>query len=1501
MNTKKVFLASSAELKEDREQFEIFINRKNKDWANQGIFIELVVWEDFLDAISQSRLQDEYNRAIRDCDVFVMLFWTKVGRFTDEEFDAAFQEFKATNKPLIFTYFKDAELSIARANKKDLMSLWAFQEKLDSIGHFYTVYKNTDQLTSKFNQQLDKLASYLGSREPFARGGRANLGTARSSQARTKAFTDEYLYSETGPVPFGGRDNELRVLDEWIADPHGPPRMLITAPAGRGKSALLVRWMKNLQDRGVCGADGWRLVFIPISIRTGTNRPEVFYEDLARRLSDLTAEPLENEAFRDSHGLRGAVRDQLDQLASKHELKTLIVIDGVDEALEGSFDPTVLPTPLPNNIRILLSARWQVGDESSRGWLERLGWDRSVKVAAFELDKLHAAQIAEVLIKLGAPLDVLTQQPGLVKRLAELTEGEPLLVRYYAEDLWTQSSKGARIGPTDLGLLKPGFDSYFKRWFELQERLWKDEGNRFDLVQVDAVLSVLAFALGPLPQADLLLLMEHIHGVRGLATVDRLLEPLRRWVFGGGQSHVGYVLTHPKVGEYLQRNRFPTSAVRIKQGFADWGRTHCIALNSGRINPEQASPYCLQFLPKHLTQADSRPEDFMCMVENGWRGAWEHLEGGPRGFSSAVQEAMASQLDNRSEDHLGEAWRCCLALSSIKSFGVFVPTELVFVAAEKSVISIRQAAHFAYLKTPSNESVKLLGRLARCAGVSPSLATELISSALTAAKAIAREDERSIAVAWLAADLEAEQLDEALSAAAAMSSEVDRSRLLVALAPHLSGQQLSRALASAKSIRHEDGRTKALVALAGKLTPSERSEAVTSAASVQDEVCRSTALVALAPHLDLRLRNEVIKAALSDAKVINNDHDRSRVVAVLAPHLTSSQLDELLNDIEEELLNAIGAGGRKKSSKTMAALLPCLVPAQKNKILRKVLAPAIGIAGELDRLEALAEIAIHLDADQLTEAYIATQRLPYTPNLSQVLEKLAARLAVERPDEALVISKAIRNESERSKVLITLAPHLGPNQFGKALQMAAEIANEGCRSEIIIALAPVLTSEFLNQSVMAAKKIRREPSRSLALAVLAPYLERQEGEAVLRKAFASAKSIDDKTTVLILNAAAPRLTPELLGLALSNAKEINNEYDRSLALAELTQYLGPQQRSEALREALLAAKAIRDQGNRSQVLTTLATNLSPEQLDEALLMSTAINDEASRSIALGTLGAYLDQDQNCEVFNEAFILANSGSEDDGSNALASLASNLTAEQVGEVIDRAKRFRSERNLARVLVALAPRLSQQQMSDTLVAIKSINHEYYRSDILAALAPHLGPSQVSEALAIANSNFRALAALIPCLSPAQLIDLLTAAKTINDEADRARALTALASRLPEEQLEQALDAAKCISDKVYRSMAVSAFSNRLVFSEAKTQAPGQFYFDRDGGQTDEYVVRDLSIRHNVKDLIQLIRAAQSDSRQAALSTLQTTVGATMKIGGQKAVFTICNAIIDVGRWYP
>ncbi len=155
--TVKIFLASSEELRGDRDAFDLYFRRQNDQLRKQGLYLEIIRWESFLDAMSESRLQDEYDEAVRVCDIFVSLFMTKTGKYTEEEIDVAHQTFQQTGRPLIYTFFKEAQVSTSAARRNDLLSLWNFQEKLGRLGHFYTQYKSTEDLQLKFRDQLVKL------------------------------------------------------------------------------------------------------------------------------------------------------------------------------------------------------------------------------------------------------------------------------------------------------------------------------------------------------------------------------------------------------------------------------------------------------------------------------------------------------------------------------------------------------------------------------------------------------------------------------------------------------------------------------------------------------------------------------------------------------------------------------------------------------------------------------------------------------------------------------------------------------------------------------------------------------------------------------------------------------------------------------------------------------------------------------------------------------------------------------------------------------------------------------------------------------------------------------------------------------------------------------------------------------------------------------------------------------------------------------------------------
>ncbi|MDR2651706.1 MAG: carboxypeptidase-like regulatory domain-containing protein, partial [Prevotellaceae bacterium] len=115
------------------------------------ILFEHKTWKDFRSAISVTRLQDEYNQYICDCDIVVFLFHTRIGQYTLEEFEVAHKQFLNSKgkKPLIYVFFKNSD------NIHPDIS--AFKQKNINLGHFYDTYFSNEELLLKFERQLQIL------------------------------------------------------------------------------------------------------------------------------------------------------------------------------------------------------------------------------------------------------------------------------------------------------------------------------------------------------------------------------------------------------------------------------------------------------------------------------------------------------------------------------------------------------------------------------------------------------------------------------------------------------------------------------------------------------------------------------------------------------------------------------------------------------------------------------------------------------------------------------------------------------------------------------------------------------------------------------------------------------------------------------------------------------------------------------------------------------------------------------------------------------------------------------------------------------------------------------------------------------------------------------------------------------------------------------------------------------------------------------------------------
>ena len=152
----KLFLASSNELLAEREKIEQELNRKNNMLRKRGFHIELRIWEDRIHVGKSLRSQDDYNLEIQECNLFAMMFYSKVGKYTLEEFELAQSLFGDKGLPRICVFQKDVD--IPRNQKRaDSESRFAFIEQMSNIGHFPVLFQNADQLINQLEDAIDKL------------------------------------------------------------------------------------------------------------------------------------------------------------------------------------------------------------------------------------------------------------------------------------------------------------------------------------------------------------------------------------------------------------------------------------------------------------------------------------------------------------------------------------------------------------------------------------------------------------------------------------------------------------------------------------------------------------------------------------------------------------------------------------------------------------------------------------------------------------------------------------------------------------------------------------------------------------------------------------------------------------------------------------------------------------------------------------------------------------------------------------------------------------------------------------------------------------------------------------------------------------------------------------------------------------------------------------------------------------------------------------------------
>ena len=149
-----VFLASSDELKNDRNSFHSLVASLDEIFEPRGYRIRCRRWEDFSAFCTGTRTQDDYNRIVRASDICICMFHRKAGEYTIEEFNQALDEYvKSQSHPKTFVYIR----ALIEGEMED-EALKRFKEDLfDRVGHYWCNYATDDAMKLHFVMQLERI------------------------------------------------------------------------------------------------------------------------------------------------------------------------------------------------------------------------------------------------------------------------------------------------------------------------------------------------------------------------------------------------------------------------------------------------------------------------------------------------------------------------------------------------------------------------------------------------------------------------------------------------------------------------------------------------------------------------------------------------------------------------------------------------------------------------------------------------------------------------------------------------------------------------------------------------------------------------------------------------------------------------------------------------------------------------------------------------------------------------------------------------------------------------------------------------------------------------------------------------------------------------------------------------------------------------------------------------------------------------------------------------
>lgn len=160
----RLLIASPSDVADERRAIPEIIHQWNRDNAFAlKTVLEPVKWETHCTPEMGDRPQEIVNRqVVRDCDILVGVFWTRLGSPTGKAESGTVEEireFIAAGKPVML-YFSNVPAALADVDVEQWQRLRSFQSECQSKGLVYT-YETLDELRDLLRSHLGRTVQQL--------------------------------------------------------------------------------------------------------------------------------------------------------------------------------------------------------------------------------------------------------------------------------------------------------------------------------------------------------------------------------------------------------------------------------------------------------------------------------------------------------------------------------------------------------------------------------------------------------------------------------------------------------------------------------------------------------------------------------------------------------------------------------------------------------------------------------------------------------------------------------------------------------------------------------------------------------------------------------------------------------------------------------------------------------------------------------------------------------------------------------------------------------------------------------------------------------------------------------------------------------------------------------------------------------------------------------------------------------------------------------------------